>query len=203
MEVNENATTNGTVYIVGQCTDIPGATAVGAHSRVFCKLANNAMAAHITAAVLSISGNATVGGNAAVTGTLGVTGNTTLGGTLGVTGAATLSSTLVVAGVTSSARVKDATGDCVRVAALAGADTLTASSAEYQLLDPGGAHRDVTLPAALKGLTFTIKNTADAAENLVIKNAAAATIDTLGQNELGIFVCDGTNWRTLGQITWA
>lgn len=72
---------------------------------------------------------------------------------------------------------------------LAGAKTLTNRSAHVQRLDPGGASRDVTLPTAKSGLWFAFYNAADAAEDLVIKNAAAATIGTISQGEFGVFAC--------------
>ncbi len=63
-------------------------------------------------------------------------------------------------------------------------------------LDPGGAHRDVTLDAIAtnEGLFRKIVNAADAAENLVCKNVAGDTIATINQNEEGEFFCDGTSW---------
>jgi len=54
-------------------------------------------------------------------------------------------------------------------------------------MDPGGAHRDVTLPAEAdvtpSGRMYWIINAADAAENLVIKNDGGGTIATANQNE--------------------
>ena len=39
-----------------------------------------------------------------------------------------------------------------------------------------------------------IVNIADAAENLVVKNAGGSTIGTINQNEEGTFYCDGSAW---------
>jgi len=81
---------------------------------------------------------------------------------------------------------------------LSGTKTLTISDYIAQWLDPGGADRTVTLPveASSTNLLFIILNTADGAgEDLVVKNAAAATIATLGPGMSGIFSCDGTNWK--------
>lgn len=79
---------------------------------------------------------------------------------------------------------------------LSGALTLTKASKLVQLLDPAGAHRNVTLPdvTASKGLTFYFKNTANAAENLVIKNAGGTTIITIGQDQSGHAWSDGVTW---------
>jgi len=82
----------------------------------------------------------------------------------------------------------------VRSAALSGADTLDATSSWFQFLDPGGAHRDVTLPAEVDGMSFWICNKADAAENLVIKDDAASTVVTINQNESAIVAYTGSAW---------
>ena len=68
--------------------------------------------------------------------------------------------------------------------------------------DPTGAARDVTLDviATSKGLTRWIINAADAAENLVVKNPAGATIATLNQNESGVFFCDASSWALVAII---
>lgn len=86
---------------------------------------------------------------------------------------------------------------------LTGNLTLTDKSSQWLGLDPGGANRDVTLPQLEDGLVFYIVNNADAAENLVVKNAAAATIATLNQNEAAWFACDGSAWGHGGIMTIA
>lgn len=87
------------------------------------------------------------------------------------------------------------------VATLTGTLTMTTASTFYQKLDPGGASRDVTLPAVADStnLDFLFLNAADAAENLVVKNVGGSTIGTVNQNEAGLFVCDGSVW-VLGAI---
>ena len=79
---------------------------------------------------------------------------------------------------------------------LAANKTLTATSEIVQFLDPGGAGRDVTLPAEASstGRLFIIVNTADAAEVLTVKNDNGDTICTPTQNEAAILVCNGTTW---------
>lgn len=79
---------------------------------------------------------------------------------------------------------------------LTGAATLYPTSKRVQRMDPGGSSRNVTLPAVDKcqGVDFVIVNTADAAENLVMKNAGASTIVTIGQDQLGFVWCDGGAW---------
>lgn len=88
---------------------------------------------------------------------------------------------------------------------LAANKTLIGKDSRHQRLDPGGSARDVTLPAEAtsKGLVFEILNTADAAENLVVKDDGASTIVTISQNEKATVVCDGTAWVHMGIITIA
>jgi hypothetical protein len=83
------------------------------------------------------------------------------------------------------------------VQALAGNKTLNADDKRIQVLDPGGAGRDVTLPpeAASAGLEFYIHNAADAAEVLTIKEDGGSTICTPTQNETAYVYCDGSTWR--------
>ena len=87
--------------------------------------------------------------------------------------------------------------ELISVRTLTGADTLTAQARNVQKLDPGGASRDVTVPADADGLFYIFLNAADAAENLVIKDAAAATIVTIGQDEGAAVYCEGGTWYLL------
>lgn len=88
----------------------------------------------------------------------------------------------------------------VNVETLAGNKTLVTGDAMFQKLDPAGA-RDVTLPT---DGAFLITNAADAAENITVKNAAAATIVTLNQNESAWVVSDGAGtWAHMGVMTIA
>jgi|TARA_R110001583_G_scaffold21350_7_gene81126 hypothetical protein len=91
------------------------------------------------------------------------------------------------------------------VETLAGAKTLTPQDAQFQLLDPDGSHRNVDLPAeeASQGLFFFIKNTAGGAENLVVRDDAAGTKETLAQGKWSIFMCDGTIWHSMGVLSHA
>lgn len=83
---------------------------------------------------------------------------------------------------------------------LTGNKTLDDTYGTVLKLDPGGAHRNVLLPAEadVRGCTFTIINAADAAENLVVKDDSGdTTLATINQNEAAHFVCDGTTWTLL------
>jgi hypothetical protein len=78
----------------------------------------------------------------------------------------------------------------LEIETLAAGRTLTHSDAQYIGLDPGGAHRNVVLPAPRKGSYFFIFNRADAAENLVVQQAdASTTCATINQNEMAIVFC--------------
>jgi len=82
---------------------------------------------------------------------------------------------------------------------LTGDLTLDNTSANYLRIDPGGAHRDVNLPAeeTSDGLFFQFFNSADAGENLVCENDAGSTIETVGQGEMALLGCDGSNWLVI------
>lgn len=71
------------------------------------------------------------------------------------------------------------------------------------MLDPGGASRDVTLfaEASSPGLVIDVINGADAAENLVMKDAAGNTIVTIGQGYRAQIGNVAGVWRNLGK--WA
>ena len=84
----------------------------------------------------------------------------------------------------------------VNTETLTGQKTLTVNDARIQRLDPGGAGRDVLLPAEEQGLRVTIVNTADAAEDLTVKeDSDTTTIVTISQNEDAELYCDGTDWQ--------
>ena len=70
-------------------------------------------------------------------------------------------------------------------------------------LDPGGASRDVTLPAeaGADGAFFVIVNAADAAEDLVVKDDGGSTVCTVNRDELCIVGCNGTAWSLFAMIT--
>src|SRR3990167_1050641 len=62
-------------------------------------------------------------------------------------------------------------------------------------LDPGGAGRTVLLPAETDGLFYTIVNTADADEDLTVKeDANVTTIGVIERGESMSFYSNGTTW---------
>jgi len=86
--------------------------------------------------------------------------------------------------------------DYVNTETLAATKTFTDTDEPLHYLDPGGASRDVNLPAeASTNNPFVIVNQADAAENLVVKSDAPATIVTVGQSQIGILWSNGVVWR--------
>lgn len=89
---------------------------------------------------------------------------------------------------------------------LTGNITIGKENAPLINLDPGGAGRNVDFPAPdseLEGAIFVINNWADAAEDLTIRNSAAATILTISQNEAGVvFYANGITYgRLWGALT--
>lgn len=93
----------------------------------------------------------------------------------------------------------------VGVLTLAADLALTAQYRQVLRIDPGGAARDIDLPAEAtsNGLSFEIVNIADAAENLVVKDDAGTTIVTISQNEKATVICEGAAWYHTGIITIA
>lgn len=85
---------------------------------------------------------------------------------------------------------------------LSGARVITAAELDtYGIMsfDPGGAGRNVDLPAEATsaGHILMISNEADAAEVLTIRDDGGATIVTPTQNEACVLFCDGTRWYGL------
>lgn len=82
---------------------------------------------------------------------------------------------------------------------LSGNRVLTLDEVErYQAFsfDPGGAGRNVDLPAesACEGAYLFIANTASAAEVLTVRDDGGNTIVTPTQAEAAVVWCDGTSW---------
>lgn len=87
---------------------------------------------------------------------------------------------------------------------LAADKVLALTDPTFQSLDPGGANRNVDLPAETSGREFVVANRADAAEDLVVRDDAAATLLTLNQGDVGRFYSDGTGWigfKAAGVVT--
>lgn len=81
--------------------------------------------------------------------------------------------------------------------ALAGDLALDASYPTFLRIDPAGANRDITLDpeADAEDAIRLIANSADAAEDLVVKDDAGATIATINRDEGAILYCDGEAWN--------
>jgi len=81
---------------------------------------------------------------------------------------------------------------------LAGTKTLTVGDRRLQVLNPGGAGRNVVLPreAESAGLEFRVVNAATGVEILTIQASnGSTTVCTPTQNESAIVFYDGLTWR--------
>lgn len=81
---------------------------------------------------------------------------------------------------------------------LTGDRILTTVDETVQFLDPGGASRNITLPAEVSStdLVFTIYNNSDGVgEDLVIRDDTPTTLMTIGPEQGQRFSCDGTDWK--------
>lgn len=83
---------------------------------------------------------------------------------------------------------------------LSGTFALDADTPQLLFLDPGGAGREVNLPpeADCEGMVIIIVNEADGVENITVEDDASAALTpaaVVGQNEIGVFFCDGTRWQ--------
>jgi len=81
------------------------------------------------------------------------------------------------------------------------ARTILITDKPIQYFDCNGTDRNVTLPAEASNSTdivFTFVNTSDGAgEDLVVKNDAGTTIQTIGPVQAGSYSCNGTDWKAL------
>lgn len=84
----------------------------------------------------------------------------------------------------------------VHLETLTGDVTIDAKYPNVGRFDPGGAARILTLPAEATsdGLCFFWQNTADASEDITVRDDALATVTTLKPGEMAMIYCDGTTW---------
>lgn len=83
------------------------------------------------------------------------------------------------------------------VETLSGDKTVSYTDAAIQVLDPGGAGRNVDLPADSVGQAFLVVNTADAAEDLTVRDADDNTIHAVSQDEAAYFVNTGSGYAVV------
>jgi hypothetical protein len=77
---------------------------------------------------------------------------------------------------------------------IAGDTTLTYRSASMLKIDPGGAGRNITLPAPRPGGYFRITNAADADEGLVVGYGGSTVGPRSDQNERCEFFVESGSW---------
>lgn len=85
----------------------------------------------------------------------------------------------------------------VNVETLSGDKTLSSTDEQRQVLDPGGAARNVDLPSDQEGLEYVIVNTADAAEAITVRDADTNTVVTVNQNEAARVMNTGNGYVTI------
>lgn len=86
----------------------------------------------------------------------------------------------------------------VNVETLSGDKTLSETDDGVQVLDPGGAGRNVDLPADDLGLPlYIISNTADAAETLTVRDPDTNTVVSVAQNETALVMNTGSGYISL------
>ena len=95
--------------------------------------------------------------------------------------------------------------DGINVETLSGALTLNQKSADWQILDPGGSSRVVTLPPeeVSEGRVMHFYNAADAAENITIQNDAAGSLGVINPGGSAAVVCKATTWSVAGALSQA
>lgn len=86
---------------------------------------------------------------------------------------------------------------------LSGTKVLNPQDAQFQMLDPSGAHRQVNMPlaSASQGLFFRIENLASATHKLNIHDSTGAAFSDpieILHNDAAFIVCDGTTWSYCG-----
>lgn len=85
---------------------------------------------------------------------------------------------------------------------LTGTFVVGADMPSLLVLDPGGAARNVDMPAeeaaGMEGKLWVVVNNADALEVITLRNDAAGTIGTLTQNETAMLLVAGGAWKLLG-----
>lgn len=95
---------------------------------------------------------------------------------------------------------------------LSGDTTLTVKDSQFQAIDPGGAGRNVTLPAGdVRGRFMFIANKADADEGIVLLQPdGSTTAATVSQNDMAIIyatddIADGASsgWSLFFMVSGA
>jgi dihydrofolate reductase len=83
----------------------------------------------------------------------------------------------------------------VNVETITANKTILNGDSTYQILTNNTSALDCIINPLKDGLMYVITNKGN--QNIVIKDAAANTIATIGNNQSGIFVCDGSNWHAV------
>tara|TARA_Y100001963_G_C6746078_1_gene431663 strand:+ start:572 stop:904 length:333 start_codon:yes stop_codon:yes gene_type:complete len=84
--------------------------------------------------------------------------------------------------------------DAVNYDNLTGDITMDYMSSTYQFLKQSGGSHTITLPALKNGISYWFKSRASSTGTISIKDAAAATVETLTAGQSCHIVCDGSFW---------
>lgn len=77
---------------------------------------------------------------------------------------------------------------------MSGDVTLTTSDKTYQILDPDGADRILTLPTPATGMSFVVKH-AGSANTITVKDDGGSVLGTLNAGDFTTLVYSGSDWQ--------
>jgi len=83
------------------------------------------------------------------------------------------------------------------VETLSGDKTVARTDEQVQVLDAGGAARNVDLPNDEEGLRYVVVNSSDSANALTVRDADTNTVVTVNQNEAAEVINTGDGYVTL------
>ena len=115
------------------------------------------------------------------------------GGTIGAPGQVSITTGVLA----FSAQIVDMSNGALTLTLDPGDTAGTLVTSNVLLVDPNGGAQNLLMPkeAPATGIIFYIANDADAAENINLQDDGGGGIGTIGQNEVGMVVSDGTNWH--------
>jgi len=83
----------------------------------------------------------------------------------------------------------------VNVETITANKTIVNGDSTYQILTNNTSSLDCVIEPLKDGMMYVITNKGN--QNIVIKDVNANTVATIGNNQSGIFVCDGSLWHAV------